>query len=223
MRRNRALIAVLLTVTLLGATIFVLWGTSIASFMHPEVFKLLAGLVITTGIGGVASLVLSEVNAARERREADRTLVRQTLTDIVASYNDVKQIRRQLRAEAVRPEYRDSQAFVLPESYAKLLKGLSVAQLRVESHLRLIEGNRSCYPDSQQLVKRLGDAESYLGKLVAEWEKKTGGLVRQPQQNSLSEFKVLSSFVAEAKQGFKPGFAAPIEEVFSILGRAILR
>jgi hypothetical protein len=222
-RRNWIYIALLLTATFVATLVLIVWGKKIADHLHPEVFKLLAGLVITAGIGGIASLILNEINASRERREAGRALRRNTLTDVVTSYNEVKGIRRQLRAEAVRPTYSDPNAYVLREPYATLLQRLNSAQLKLESHLRLIEGNESQYPEPKRLLQRLGEAESYLGNLISEWEEKLGRFGSEPHDNMLCDFLILRCFVSEAKQSFKPGFATPIAEVFSILGRSIGR
>jgi hypothetical protein len=220
MRRNWIFITGLLAATLVATAILMLWGQRIASCLHPEVFKLLAGLIITAGIGGVASLTINEINAARERREASRALIRGTLADIVEAYNEVKGIRRKLRAEAVRPNYSDQNAYVLRAPYADLMRRLNTAQLKLESHVRLIEGNKNQYPESQRLKLRLGEAESYLSNAISEWEERLGCFADDPKNNALADFSVLRCFVAEAKQSFKPGFSSPIDEVFSILGRA---
>ena len=223
MRRNWNFIAALLTATLIATIILVVWGDTIAICLHPEVFKLLAGLIITAGFGGLASLILNELNASRESREADRALRHDTLADIVASYNEVKGIRRQLRAEAVIPSYSDPNAYILRGPYTSLMQRLSFSQLKLESHLRLIEGNESKYPEPQRLKQRLAEAESYLGDVISEWEERLGRFTDEPQKNLLADFLTLHCFVSEAKQSFKPGFALPVAEVFSILGRSIGR
>src|SRR6202162_863184 len=221
MRTNWACIALLFAVTLIATAILIVFGNEIARHLHPEVFKLLASLVIAAGIGGLASLILNEINGSRERREATRTLLRATLADIVVSYNEVKSVRRLLRAQAVRPTCTDPNAYVLRESYESLLPRLNDAQLKLEAHIRLLEGNEAQYPEPKRLLKLLGDAESYLGEIITEWEKRLGCFADAQEQNKLADFLVLRCFLADAKRSFKPGFAGPVTEVFSILGKAI--
>ena len=104
--RLRWLLISLLTLFCLAATVVLwMWGLQIANGVQPEVFKLVAGLFITGGIGGLLTFMLNTINAAREKREAIRTVQRAAHTDIVTSYNEIKGIRRQLRAEAIRPNY----------------------------------------------------------------------------------------------------------------------
>jgi hypothetical protein len=112
---------------------------------------------------------------------------------------------------------------VLHDPYGSLLQRLNDAQLTLESHIRLIEGNQGHYPQATRLLKLLSDAESYLGHIISEWEKRLGRFADEPNQNKLGEFLMLRCFVSEAKQSFKPGFANPLAEAFSILGRAIGR
>ena len=78
---------------LAGTLVLVLLGNQIAPYLHKEVFKLLAQLIILAGIGGLGSLVLSEISTSREHREVNRTLLRSTLNDIVSAYNEVKAVR----------------------------------------------------------------------------------------------------------------------------------
>jgi hypothetical protein len=221
MRTSWILITVLLLVTLAATAVLMIGGNEIARSLHPEVFKLLATLVITAGIGGLASLVLNELNISRERREANRTLLRATLGELVSSYNEVKSVRRRLRAQALRPDSEDANAYVLRDPYESLLQRLNEFQLKLEAQVRLLEGNKAQYPEPKRLLKLLGDAESYLGKVTGEWEDRLGHFKEVPEQNKLADFVVLRCFVADAKQSFKPRFASPMEKVFSILAKAI--
>jgi hypothetical protein len=152
--RLRWLLISLLTLFCLATVVLWIWGIQISSGVQPEVFKLVAGLVITGGVGGLLTFVLNTVNVAREKREAIRTIRRTAHEDIVTSYNEIKGVRRQIRAEAIRPNYLHPDAHVLKKPYSELMLRLSTAQLQLESHLRLIEGNRSQYPDPGELVKR---------------------------------------------------------------------
>ncbi len=204
-----------------GTVVLVIRGKEIAALLHEEVFKLLAQLVILAGIGGLGHVILTEINTSRERREANRKLLQTALSDIVGVYNEVKCVRRLLRAEAVRPNVTDGDAYVLKEAYVALLRRLNEAQLKLEAQLRLIEGNKTQYPEPERLRKCLGDAEGYLGNLISEWERRLGSLSEAPEQNKLADFGFLRCFLGKAKHCFRSGFADPVTEVFAIIGRAI--
>jgi hypothetical protein len=212
-----AYLAIVLTVVL----ILVTWGKDIPLGLDPDVFKVVAGLVGTGLLGAFGTFAFGALSVAKERRESERSVRRQMLRDLVEVYNCVKGIRRALRAEAIRPVYTDEAAHVMKSRYLDLLPRLNEAQLRLESQVRLIEGNRSTYPQPAELLKRLNAAEDYLGCLVSEWEERSGLLVDPPGLNPLSDFLALRCFVHKAPQSFKPGFAIPIAEVLGRLGASI--
>ncbi|MEX3935905.1 hypothetical protein AB4Y32_29635 [Paraburkholderia phymatum] len=212
-----AVIVALILLMLLGTVALVFWGELIAGRMQGDVFKLITTLVTSSGIGGIATLLYNALNVQRERREAKHQLVQSTLQDIVRSYNEIKAIRRQLRAEAVRPAYDHLEAFVLATPYAELMRKLNDAQLALETHMRRIEGNKPQYPHPETLLGGLRKAESYVGKLISEWEKGSGFA----RKKELSAFPVLRSFLSHANQGFKPCFADPIADVLNALGKVL--
>lgn len=205
-----------LAVTLLLFLVF--FGEVIAACVHPEVFKLLAQLVILGFTGGIGSLVLTEINTSRQRSEAKRLLLRTALGEIVAGYNEIKSVRRLLRAEAVRPNYKDQNAHVLKEPYRLLLRRLNDAQLKLEAQLRLIEGNQAQYPKAETLCELLGIAEKYLGNIISEWEVKLESFKDVPEQNKLVDFNDLRDFLENAPHSFKPMLACPLTKVFAIIG-----
>jgi len=218
--QNRWLILAGLFVFLATLTLL-FFGNEIAAHLHREVFKLLAQLVILAGIGGIGHMLLTEINTSRERRDAKRTLLQTALNDIVGVYNEVKSVRRLLRAEAVRPNATDPNAHVLKEPYVALLRRLNEAQLKLEAQRRLIKGNKTQYPEPEKLREFLGDAERYLGQLISEWECKLGSLSERPKKNKLADFEFLPCFLAKAKQCFRPAFVKPLGKVFGIIGIAI--
>lgn len=215
--------AALVALALVGAVVLIVWGEGIAVRVHPEVFKVLAQLVLLAGLGGVGSLVIKEFHGARERREQTKERLRSALSGLITSYNEVKGLRRRLRAEAIRPNAEDPAAVVKSMEYAALLQRLNDSQLNIEAYVRLIEGNRDLYPDSQVLLDELGRAEEYLGNLVTEWEDNLGSFQGTPSQQSLAKLQLLRRFVGDASISFKPSFSDPISKVLVMLSRAIAR
>jgi hypothetical protein len=221
--RRRLFSAILLGLALFGAAAFVRWGDWIACKVHAEVFKVLAQLVLLAGLGGIGSLVVDELNRAGEHREQNRDRLRRTLSDIIKSYNTVKALRRRLRAEAVRPNPNDHGAVVYGEDYATLLRSLNDEQLNIEAHVRLIDGNRGLYPNSEFLMNELQTAEGYLGKLVTEWEDNLGAFTGQPSQRPLAILPRLRCFLGDPEMDFGPGFSGPISNVLVELSKAIAK
>lgn len=208
-------------VVLAAMLTLMLRGKQIAPYMHDEVFKQLAQLVMLAGVGGLGHVILTDINTSRERREANRTLLRTALTDLLGAYNEVKGVRRLLRAEAVQPTVESKNAYVIRDPYVACLRRINDAQLKLEAQLRLIEGNEAQYPEPKKLLELLGDAEGYLGKLISEWEDKFGTLGKKPEHNKLADLVVLECFLADADRSFKPNFAKPLTSVFAIIGKAI--
>ena len=221
MTRRWVVPAALFGLALAGASVFIAAGEWIEARVHPEVFKVLAELVLLLGIGGVASFVIDGLNRAREQRGHIKERMRTELSDLVTAYNDVKSIRRRLRAEAIRPDFEDPAAVVYGSEYAALLQRLNDAELEIEAHRRLIDGNRDLYADPQVLFAELGTAERYLGKLISEWEDNLGKFQGSPSQLALAGLPFLRCFVGDPGMGFGSSFSDPMHKVFAILGRPI--
>jgi hypothetical protein len=100
---------------------------------------------------------------------------------------------------------------------------LNKAQLRLESVVRLIEGNKLAYPGADELLTLVSAAEKYLGELVSEWEERSGLLLDAPGTNVLADFPELRCFVAKASQSFEPGFAKPIGKALGKLGASLAK
>jgi hypothetical protein len=199
------------------------WGKRIAPKLEPEVFKVLAQLVMIVVLGGLGSHVNERVNRRREHRQQTRERLRDALSDLVKSYNKIKSLRRRLRAEAIRPNSASPDAVVTGKEYGALLQGLNDEQLGIEAYVHLIKGNQDLYPDPQLLIKNLGGAERHLGQLITEWEKNLGSFRGVPPHRSLAKLPVLRRFVGNADMGFKPALAEPISRVLVKLSRAIAK
>ena len=222
MTRRWSLPAALIGLALVGAFVFIAGGEWIKSVVkNEEVFKLLAELVLVAGLGGVASLVIDGLNRERERREHLKERMRNELSELITSYNDIKSIRRHLRADAIRPNLKDPAAVVDGSEYAALLGRLNDAELKVEAHYRLIDGNKDLYADSSGLLAELEKVERYLGKLISEWEDSLGTFQGSQSQRALAALPVLRGFVGDTGMGFGSSFSEPMHKVFAILGRAI--
>jgi hypothetical protein len=172
-------------------------------------------------IQGVGSFLVKEYNRSRERVEHRRGLLREAHKDLIHSYNEIKHLRRLLRAQAMHPTYHDPQAVVYRDSYGPLLERLSEAQLQLEDYVRRIRGNHDIYSDAQDLVENLNRAENYVGNLITEWEDNLGLFQGDPPQRTLTRLPALGCFLGDAKTAFKPCIADPMATVLDALSRAI--
>ena len=223
MNRRWRIIGSLLALTILGTAALCVWGKQLAEKLNTEVFKLVAQLILLVGFGGVASLVLEELNRAREQRDAMRAQLRETLADILRSYNEVKRLRRLLRAQAVRPTAKDPNAIVYRDEYGALLKSLNDAQLQLETHARLIEGNPDQYPNSEILIRNVRTAEKYLGNIITEWEEHLACFSGTPPQKRLADLPALKCFLGKAQICFGPTVGDPISAALVALSYSITK
>jgi len=212
---------VLIGSSILAAVALVVWGSWLEARLHTEIFKALVQGVLVVGFGGVGSFLVKEYNRSRDRVEHRRGLLREAHKDLIHSYNEIKRLRRLLRAQAMHPTYHDPQAVVYRDSYGPLLEQLSESQLQLEDYVRRIKGNHDIYSDPQDLVENLNRAENYVGNLITEWEDNLGLFQGDPPQRTLTRLPALGCFLGDAKTAFKPCMADPMATVLDALSRAI--
>src|SRR5687768_1476044 len=93
--------AFLLTVATAGAVWLFRLDKKKVEEIHPAALAVITDLVVTAGIGGAATLIFHNLKVIQEVREADRRLRCDTLREVLAAYNEVKEVRRLMRAEAI--------------------------------------------------------------------------------------------------------------------------
>lgn len=211
-----------LAVTGLGTAMLVWRGDDLAKNLQDDVFKLLAQLILVSGIGGIISLSLAEFTRARERRQQLQDQQRKAFSDIVESYHEVKRLRRLLRARAVRMGPSGAKDIVDRDEYDTLLQRLNDVQLQCEFYVRYAKGNKDIYGAAgPELVANLGQAEKFLGKVISEWEKKLARFAGDPPALPLSDLSDLAQFIDEADEGFGPSVADPMAKAFRSLAKEI--
>ena len=211
-----------LAVAILGTIVLILRGHDLANYLQEDVFKLLAQLILVSGIGGIISVALAEFTRARENRQQLRDLQRKAFSDLVEAYHEVKRLRRLLRAKAVRLGPSGKKEIVDRDEYDTLLQRLNDVQLQCEFYKRYAEGNQDIYGAAgPKLVANLDQAEKFLGKVITEWEDNLASFSEEPPALPLSKLPKLDLFIDDADKGFDPSVAVPIQNAFTDLAEEI--
>lgn len=214
----------ILVITLLGTAVLVFRGNELAQNLQSDVFKLLAQLILISGIGGIGSFALAEFTRTRERRQQVQDLRRKAFSDLVESYHEAKRLRRLLRAKAVRMGSSSTKDIVDRDQYDSLLQRLNDVQLQWEFYVRYAKGNPDIYDAAgPKLVANLGPAEKFLGKVISEWEEKLATFSGEPPVQRLAELPKLAQFIDEADKGFGPSVAEPIQNALISLAETITK
>lgn len=215
---------IILSATVLGTAVLVWKGNELADYIQVDVFKLLAQLLLITGIGGIITLAITEFTRAREKRQQVKDLQRNAFSDLVESYNEVKQIRRQLRAKAVRREPDNTKLIVDRDMYDSLLTRLNDIQLQWEFYIRYAKANKDVYGTAEPtFTDELDIAQRFIGKVISEWEDELKTFSGEPPAKSLSDLTKLNNFIDKASNGFKPYVASPIGSTLMSLAEVIAK
>jgi hypothetical protein len=107
---------VLIGSSIVAAVALLVWGNWLAAKLHTEVVKGIVQEVLVVGFGGVVSFLAKEYNRSRERFEHRRGCLREAHKDLIHSYNEIKRLRRLLRAQSTHPSYHDPNAVVYRDS-----------------------------------------------------------------------------------------------------------
>src|SRR4029077_3709866 len=121
-KQTLTVIGTVVALSLLGIIAFLVKPAQIKEHLGEDVFKLTYQFLLLVVIGGALSLIYQEFQHHREEeskafererddvakkkerdaatREAERSLQRQLLTEVVEAYNAAKKVRRLLRAKA---------------------------------------------------------------------------------------------------------------------------
>ena len=191
------------------------------------------GVVVIVGalVGYALRYLEAEREAGRRREEAERE-ERRRLDDyrsglareLAGAYNDVKAVRRTLRAYGFRPDDAGIVQLTADQvaEFRKQMSSLMQAQLSLERIKREIQTEDRVFgADAPDLVRKLGDAESYVNHVVQDWEKSgTKVDVGKDAYFVMREFKQLQGFLAPAKDPdskFKSSLSDPLDDAGRIL------
>lgn len=211
----------LLAVGIAGCLMFAILGKLLATVIQYDVFKLLAQLFVVTVLGAAATMLYADLSWAREKREQEREILRETLRQLIEAYNECKRVRRLLRARAVCTEH-SGKKLVRRDRYDVLLERLNDAQLRLEFYKRYVTWNTDLFGEALGVAEHLEAGEKYLNLVVDEWENATQECWSDESTGDLERFPKLKELIAAAEEGFKPSVADPFETALRSIAHAIV-
>ena len=204
--------------------LFIVFKNEMLRLLNEDLFKISYQFILLTVVGGIVSLVLEnysrEQNVRRDKqvrqeekrykeqiREQERVTVRNKILlsfhdTLVETYNETKKIRRLLRARARRKSPSgDSNIQINMKEYDLLLQGLINAQLKFEFCVRQVKSNESLFGSNPAVLKNLQLIESYLNKIVNEYEDNFANLSSGEDNIVITDFPRLAEFIESRKEG----------------------
>jgi len=200
-----AVFAIGLMLTLIGAV-----EAPVSADFWSDVSRAGLQLATITVLGAVVTATLKFVDENR-RRDEQRL---QVFREIVTAYNQVKAVRRNLRALgilALGNPLNTNQALELREQ----LMALNQAQLSLEAVKRELAESR-LFQDPETVIQRLGTVERYLGETVLERWEAYGGRVWEGTDSGTLRDVQLADFIGHKSNGyleFEENVSIPLDEI----------
>ena len=177
-----------------------------------EIAKAGLQLGIVSIIGGGITLILKRFERRQEERRTLNEYRLKVLHDVTTSYNQIKAVRRTLRAFG----------FKTPRSLLTLdqviefrgqMKSLDEAQLALERLKREVRVRSDSFCKAQQIQCALVTAEEYIQDVLKDWETKGVDIIVGAAPNVPASMGKLQTFLdkAEKEKGFTQGVADPME------------
>jgi hypothetical protein len=148
-------------------------------------------------IGGAVTWLFREYTRVREHRESDSQELASMSQDLVRTYNDIKRIRRLLRARAQRGgSVTESETTVRRRVYEELMGELNEVQLRLEQYKRRVRSEEPLFRKSEGLESALKEMEKYLHDIIEEYENVLRSYEEDPPNLSITRLPKLAEFIA---------------------------
>jgi hypothetical protein len=194
---KRALaVTVILVVTVILIIAFLVWPNRVRALIdHDKVFELTYQFLLIGVIGGALTLFYQSVQRQRDVREAERGLQRQLLIEVVQAYNGAKKVRRLVRAKA------RANDLIRGEPYDEQMESLLDIQLNFESLKHQAEANPQLFPINSGVRNALESIETYLNRIMDEYEKKLSLFAGAPATLPLAQLGELKEFIADHRAG----------------------
>ncbi len=153
-----------------------------------------------------------EQERQRKHIEYREDLLKATLAKTMADYNSVKRARRLLRARAI--VVQDSADYVLLDPYDTYMDIINESQLDFENLARDVDMSEPAFSSSRDLVRALRTMESFLGKMLKEYETFRRDFHGDSPSKKLNELNELSAFIGPFEgSAFATDFVGPYHEI----------
>jgi hypothetical protein len=158
----------------------------------------------------------------RERREYREELIKATLARATASYSAVKRARRLMRARAFVERDGAGSIWVVAEPYDAQMVEINNAQLEFESLARDVKTSASLFSDVDAVKSSLDTLESYLNRIITEYESERRHFAGEPPQLELERLPRLMEFLAPKSVHFGWYVVRNLAHVQRLLRRDLL-
>jgi len=215
------------------AVALVLAGLAAAPLRRPdfwfEAAKAGLQLGVVVIVGGLVGYALRHLESEREARRSSRGRLDEyrlgLVRDLVTAYNEVKAVRRTLRAYGFSsPEPGVTLKTDQIAEFQRQMESLMWAQLSLERIQREIKAQGQVFgADADDLMKMVDRAQRYVNDVIKDWETSGAGLiVDEDARTTMSKFTHLQDFLASAKgpeSRFKAKLSEPLGKAGEILQR----
>jgi hypothetical protein len=201
-----------ITITIIacvGALYFAVFSKQISNHLQADIFKITYQFLLIVVAGGGISWLYKDFISIRERKQSDIRAFRDLYSNLVDSYNQYKEIKRLLRAKALRNS--DDGEILLSRPYEKLMMRLNSVQLKFEFYKLDVGGKNqffervnekyTCKDNACSLAQDLAKVEEYLNEVVDEYEKALRDYITMPEYLKLDDLKLkkVEEFIAKSK------------------------
>lgn len=182
---------------LIGVLLFLIFGSQIKRHVEEKVFDSTYQFFLITIVGGGVSLVYEAYRRERELRERQKEIQRNLRSNLISSFNSAKQVRRLLRARAVRIDSDAGKELVLGREYSKQLDKLIDAQLSFELAVHVVKSEPGLFEGASSgdtaldLAAKLESVEDYLNEIITEYEKSYKTFTGNPPTKDFAELSKL--------------------------------
>jgi len=191
---------------------------SVGSF-RLELAKAFVQLAVITLLGGAVAATLRYVESLREENRRLNEYWAGLFREVVAAYNEIKTVRRTLRAFGFRKTPAGSLSAEQAVQFWAQMTSLLQSQLsleRVERELRT-----SPEADATHAREAIQTVETYVHDIVKEWEDYGLEITEGVASNRLEKLEELRSFLGPADQGFRENATEPMELLEGFIRRKL--
>jgi hypothetical protein len=238
------------TLALVLAALAIVFGWLTADSKSDEVSVELAktglGLAAVAILGGAIAAAFRSLDAERDHQRRIDEYRAATVSELWATYNQIKAVRRTLRAYGLDAPQGNSVLVAKQVAAFRAQMGLlNDAQLMLEKLKREVCGQTELFgSDGACIARLLGRAEDYVSGVIDDWEKHGSQIDEGTNVVVLNDFHHLCSFLGKAKptvdsvtrsgthpaadcettrgdrswSGIKAGLSIPIERAADLIG-----
>jgi hypothetical protein len=201
------------------ALVLVVFGAKMANDRNQiwiEIAKTGAQLGILSIIGGGVATALRLLESLREEQRTLNQYRLSVLRDITTSYNQIKAVRRTLRAFGFKAPASPLSPDQVTEFRAQM-KALNEAQLALERLKRELTVRPDCFYEAGQIQCELKTAERYIGHVLDDWQEHGVDIVAGVPPTVMTPMGNLQAFLRESDEGFQAGAAEPMERLQALI------